>query len=102
MKRFGIKPAPEGCGTEDVGPCEACAMRALRRSRWALRQLLPLKYSTFYMTGGPLISAEPGHEGEVVEDYPTYIHVSFWRMWFGRVFAHEHNRWQIAPSAVTA
>lgn len=99
MKRYGVKPAPEGCGHVDTGPCEACVMRAVRHGRWMVRQLLPLKYSTWYLTGGPLISAEPGHVGEVVEQHPTFINVSRWRMFLGHVFAHDHRRFELAPGA---
>lgn len=102
MKRFGVKAAPEGCGSADDGPCFACAVRAVRRGRWAIRQLLPLRYSTWYLTGGPVISAEPESAGEVVEEHPTFVNVSQWRMWLGRVFAHESRRWEIAPGSVSA
>lgn len=102
MKRYGIEPVPNGCGDANVGACESCVMRAVRKGRWSIRQLLPLKYSTYYFTGGDTISAEPGHEGEIVEPHPTYVNVAYWRMWFGRVFAHESSRWQVVPDAVPA
>jgi hypothetical protein len=44
----------------------------MRRSRivWLLRQLLPLHYRTRYTENGRR-------------------HYAVWRMWFGRVFAHD-------------
>ncbi len=95
MNRYGVSPAPEGCGDANDGACFACVVRAVRRGKWALRQLLPLKYSTHYTTGGDVISAEPGDEGRVLSQHPTYINVAYWRMWFGRVFSYEHDRWQV-------
>jgi hypothetical protein len=54
-----------------------------------VRQLLPLKYATHYVTGGNP-SGVMGDESDV-----QYLNVAYWRMWFGRVFAHEHDRWEI-------
>jgi hypothetical protein len=74
MDRFGVPTAPEGCGNDPhEGPCFSCSIRALRRGRHLLRQLLPLRYHTHYTTGG---------EGV------TFVNVDTWRMWFGRVFGH--------------
>lgn len=50
------------------GPCTACKAN---RARWRLKQLLPLTYRTTYGT-------EDGAQ-----------HFAVWRMWFGRVFAHD-------------
>lgn len=69
MKRYGIKHAPAGCGNEGDGACEGCVQHAVRRGRWAIRQLLPLRYVTTYHTG----------DGE-------FEVLCTWRMWLGRVF----------------
>ena len=86
MKRqFGTPIAPEGCGTDpNEGACYACTVRVAKRSRsfWRIRQLLPLKYATDYTTAG-----ENGDE---------FANFDVWRMWFGKVFAHEHSRYPIA------
>jgi hypothetical protein len=55
------------------GPCDACVQRVARRGRWLIRQLLPLTYRTTYRT---------------MDDK---THFAVWRMWFGRVFAHEEH-----------
>lgn len=84
MKRFGVPTAPNGCGNDpESGVCESCTMRAARRGKWMIRQLLPLKYSTYYFTGG--------------ENVNEFVNVAFWRMWFGRVFSHESHKWKIQP-----
>lgn len=91
MNQFGVSTAPKGCGDDPTtGACYACAVRALRRGRWAIRQLLPLKYTTHYFTDGNP-SGVMGDENDV-----RYVNVSYWRMWFGRVFAHKAHRWPIA------
>lgn len=41
-----------------------------QRIVWLFRQLLPLHYRTYYTEGG-------------------VRHFAVWRMWFGRVFAHD-------------
>lgn len=64
--------APEGCGTDErEGSCFSCIVR---RVRWSLKQLLPLKYHTVYRTGDEM-----------------YLNDETWRMWFGRVFAHQRH-----------
>lgn len=86
-KRYGVPPEPESCGDADDNPCFSCTVRALRGRwgrhlrRWA-RQSLPLKYATHYFTGGP--------------DVNEFINVDYWRMWFGRVFAHQHYSYHLA------
>jgi hypothetical protein len=78
MNRYGIPTAPNGCGNEaETGACFNCTARTLRRARWAIRQLLPLKYATHYFTN-------------VGCDNGPFVNVDYWRMWFGRVFAHKH------------
>jgi hypothetical protein len=84
--RYGIKPAPEGCGDPEDGACFGCIVRHMRRS---IRQLLPLKYVASYKSGGSA-GCVPG------ERNPEYANFDVWRMWFGRVFAHRHIRHQIA------
>lgn len=55
------------------GPCTACVSHVARRARWGLRQLVPLTYrSTFTTADGSR-------------------HFAVWRMWLGRVFAHEDH-----------
>ena len=89
--RYGIKTAPEGCGDDPTaGACESCTMRAVRRGKWAIRQLLPLKYATHYFTGGNP-NGVMGDESDV-----QYVNVTYWRMWLGRVFKYETHRWPIA------
>lgn len=81
--------APEGCGrSEHEGSCFSCIVRHTRRS---LRQLLPLRYNTHYFTGGSAGVAD----GE--KPNPEWINVEQWRMWFGRVFAHDKKRYEVAP-----
>lgn len=46
-----------------------------------MRQILPLRYSTYYFTSG--------------EDDAQFVNVDFWRMWLGHVFDHEHRSWRI-------
>jgi hypothetical protein len=91
-KRFGIKTAPEGCGHEGDGACESCIMRASRRGRWAVRQLLPLAYRTRYHTFSGWTD-----EGEEIFDRQWFV---VWRMWFGRCFSVE--RVEIANEAAAA
>lgn len=55
-------------GTCPDGPCTACKANHMR---WRVRQLVPLTYRTRYRT----------MDGQQ--------HFAVWRMWFGRVFAHD-------------
>jgi hypothetical protein len=73
MRRFGIPPAPEGCGDPGDGACEGCVQRAARRGRWAVRQLLPLTYRTSYHT----LDAE---------SRPDRLWFVVWKMWLGRCY----------------
>lgn len=53
-----------------------------RRGTWMLKQLLPLHYCTDYTTGG--------------ENCDKYADFVTWRMWFGKVFAYDRTRYEIA------
>jgi hypothetical protein len=95
MNRFGV--TNEECGGEQhalraTGPCFSCMARAVRRGRWMLRQLLPLKYATHYFTGGTVGVAEG------CEPNAEFVNVDYWRMWFGKVFAHEHNAFRVVDA----
>jgi hypothetical protein len=82
IKRFGIGLAPEGCGTDpNEGACENCVMWAVRRGRWAVRQLLPLTYRTRYRTVDGW-----DEDGQAILGPEWFV---VWRMWLGRVFAYE-------------
>lgn len=84
-RQFATPTAPEGCGTDpNEGACYACTVRAARKSKriWRLRQLLPLQYATHYTTGG--------------ENANEFANFDVWRMWFGKVFAHQHARYPVA------
>jgi hypothetical protein len=81
FNRFGISYAPEGCGNEG-GACYACVARKVRRS---IRQLFPLRYSTYYGTN----DMDDGKG-------PQFVNFTEWRMWFGKVFNHQSVRFRIA------
>ena len=89
MNRFGINPAPDGCGDPGDGACEGCIMRRARRGRWMLRQLVPLTYRTRYHT-----VAGWDDNGETILGPEWFV---VWRMWFGRVF--DCDRVQIGEAA---
>jgi hypothetical protein len=73
--RYGIKPAPDGCGHPEDDPCFGCIVRHTRRS---VRQLLPLKYTSV------------SHNVD-----KTYVSFDVWRMFLGRVFAHRSEHYRI-------